>query len=325
MRHSRSIVVVLFILAAVGLVACGGPSSPSSATTDVVLHGVIMGGSAGGGAAAFSGNATGEPIIVTVQGTSITTTVGDDGSFTLRGLPTGSFTLVFTQGAVTLGTATFAEVKPNQEITVTIEVTPSGVNVVEERRTGIGHGDTEIEGLVQQVLELNPVGDSRFLIDGKEVVARLGQTAIREGNTAKTVNDVLVGRQVHVKGTFMDPVGGVTPVLASEIMLQEPEAAPSPSPEPTPSPESKCFAPGAKAEVEGKITAKGGGDITIAQQGKGDFQCFVGAGTPIRKGNTTYTFDQLQPGWRVHVSGTGLGESGDLCLVQASEVKVQQN
>jgi len=325
MRHSRSIVVVLFILAAVGLVACGGPSSPSSATTDVVLHGMITGGSAGGGAAAFSGTAGGEPIIVTVQGTSITTTVGDDGSFTLRGLPTGSFTLVFTQGAVTLGTATFAEVKPNQEITVTIEVTPSGVNVVEERRTGIGHGDTEIEGLVQQVLELDPVGDSRFLIDGKEVVARPGQTAIREGNTARTVNDVVVGRQVHVKGTFMDPVGGVTPVLASEIMLQEPEAAPSPSPEPTPSPESKCFAPGAKAEVEGKITAKGGGDITIAQQGKGDFQCFVGAGTPIRKGNTTYTFDQLQPGWRVHVSGTGLGESGDLCLVQASEVKVQQD
>jgi len=284
-----------------------------------------MGGSAGGGAAAFSGTAGGEPIIVTVQGTSITTTVGDDGSFTLRGLPTGSFTLVFTQGAVTLGTATFAEVKPNQEITVTIEVTPSGVSVVEERRTGIGHGDTEIEGLVQQVLELDPVGDSRFLIDGKEVVARPGQTAIREGNTARTVNDVVVGRQVHVKGTFMDPVGGVTPVLASEIMLQEPEVAPSPSPEPTPSPESKCFAPGAKAEVEGKITAKGGGDITIAQQGKGDFQCFVGAGTPIRKGNTTYTFDQLQPGWRVHVSGTGLGESGDLCLVQASEVKVQQN
>ena len=325
MRHSRSIVVVLFILAAVGLVACGGPSSPSSATTDVVLHGMIMGGSAGGGAAAFSGTAGGEPIIVTVQGTSITTTVGDDGSFTLRGLPSGSFTLVFTQGGVTLGTATFAEVMPNQEITVTIEVTPSGVTVVEEQRTGIGHGDVEIEGQVQQVLELNPVGDSRFLIDGKEVVARPGQTAIREGNTARTVNDVVVGRQVHVKGTFMDPVGGVTAVLASEIMLQEPEVAPSPSPEPTPSPESKCFAPGAKAEVEGKITSKGGGDITIAQQGKGDFQCFVGAGTPIRKGNTTYTFDQLQPGWRVHVSGTGLGESGDLCLVQASEVKVQQN
>jgi hypothetical protein len=101
--------------------------------------------------------------------------------------------------------------------------------------------------------------------------------------------------------------------------------SPSPSPDPSPSPESKCFAPGANAEVEGKITSKGGADITVTQQGKGDYQCFVSAGTPIRKGNATYTFDQLQEGWRVHVKGTGLGESGDLCLVEASEVKVQQD
>ena len=323
MRTSRPIAFILLTLGALGLAACGSPSS-SSPPADVVLHGMILGGSAGGGATAFSGGAAGaDPIIVTVQGTPITTTVGDDGSFTLRGLPTGSFTLVFTQGGVTLGTATFGEVMPNQEITVTIEVTPSGVTVVEERRTGIGHGDIEIEGLVQQILELDPVGDSRFLIDGREVVARPGQTAIREGNTAKTVNDVLVGRQVHVKGTFMDPVRGVTPVLASEIKLQGPAA--SPSPEPSASPVSKCFAPGANAEVEGKIVAKGGADITVEQQGKGDFQCFVSAGTPIRKGNTTYTFDQLQTGWRVHVKGTGLGESGNVCLVQASEVKVQQD
>jgi len=45
----------------------------------------------------------------------------------------------------------------------------------------------------------------------------------------------------------------------------------------------------------------------------------------IRKGNTTYTVAQLQPGWRVHVSGTGLGDSGGTCRVAADEVKVQQN
>jgi hypothetical protein len=195
------------------------------------------------------------------------------------------------------------------------------VVVVDEKRTGIGHGDTEIEGQVEQVLILNPAGDSRFLINGRTVVARPGQTAIREGNTAKSVIDVTVGRQVHVKGTFMDPEKGVTPVLASEITLQGPEASPSPGP----SPGSTCFAPGANAEVEGKITAKGGSDITVAQQGKGDYQCFVSAATRIRKGNTTYTFDQLATGWRVHVKGTGLGSSGALCQVQANEVMVQQN
>jgi hypothetical protein len=308
----------MLILGALALAACGSPSSPSPSAQDVILHGVVLGGSAGG-ASALSGNAGGTPIVVTVQGTAITTTVADDGSFTLRGLPTGSFTLVFTQGGVTLGTASFAQVMPNQEITITIEVTGSGVVVVAEQRTGIGHGDIEVEGNVEQVLVLDPAGDSRFVINGKTVVARPGQTAIREGNTARTVSDVTVGRQVHVKGTFMAPENGVTPVLASEIMLQ------GPSPEPSPSPGNTCFAPGANAEVEGKITAKGGGDITVAQQGKGDYQCFVGGGTRIRKGNTTYTFADLKTGWRVHVKGTGLGQSGSLCQVQADEIMVQQN
>jgi len=323
--RSRPVVFFLLILGVVSLGACGGGPSSSSpaAAQDVVLHGMILGGSGGGAHSLSGGTAGAGPIVVTVQGTSITTTVGDDGSFTLRGLPTGSFTLVFSQDGVVLGTANFAEVKPNQEITVTVRIEGGAVTVVDEQRNGIGHGDTEIEGQVEQVLVLDPVGDSRFLINGKTVVARPGQTAIREGNTARTVNDVTVGRQVHVKGTFMDPERGVTPVLASEIKLQGPEA--SPSPEPSPSPESKCFAPGANAEVEGKITAKGGSDITIAQQGKGDFQCFASAATTIRKGNTTYTFDQLQTGWRVHVKGTGLGASGDLCQVQADEIKVQQN
>jgi hypothetical protein len=319
---SRPIVFFLLILGALALAACGRPSSPSPSAQDVILHGVVLGGSAGG-ASALSDNAGGTPIVVTVQGTAITTTVADDGSFTLRGLPTGSFTLVFTQGGVTLGTASFAQVMPNQEITITIEVTGSGVVVVAEQRTGIGHGDIEVEGNVEQVLVLDPVGDSRFVINGKTVVARPGQTAIREGNTARTVSDVTVGRQVHVKGTFMAPENGVTPVLASEIMLQGPAA--SPSPEPSPSPGNTCFAPGANAEVEGKITAKGGGDITVAQQGKGDYQCFVGGGTRIRKGNTTYTFADLKTGWRVHVKGAGLGQSGSLCQVQADEIMVQQN
>jgi hypothetical protein len=95
MRNSRPIGFMLLILGALGLAACGGPSSPS-APADVVLHGMVLGESAGGGATAFSGGKAGtDPIIVTVQGTAITTTVGDDGSFTLRGLPTGNFTLVF--------------------------------------------------------------------------------------------------------------------------------------------------------------------------------------------------------------------------------------
>src|SRR5262249_23553875 len=143
------------------------------------------------------------------------------------------------------------EVKPNQEITLTVTVTPTTVTIVDDHRNGIGHGDTEIEGNVEAVLALNATGDSRFTINGKTVVARPGVTATREGNKSRTVNDVIVGRHVHVKGTWLPMEGTVQPVLASEIILQD-DTNPIEG-----QPGDKCFAAGQKAEVEGNITTVG--------------------------------------------------------------------
>ncbi|MFI5184860.1 MAG: hypothetical protein ACHQNV_10705 [Vicinamibacteria bacterium] len=84
-----------------------------------------------------------------------------------------------------------------------------------------------------------------------------------------------------------------------------------------------CFTSGAKAEVEGTIDGKATDSITVMQQGKGDFQCLVSASTRIRKGNRTLTLDDLTLGAHVHVSGTGLGSSGGVCEVDASEIKLQ--
>jgi hypothetical protein len=200
-------------------------------------------------------------------------------------------------------------------------VASGSVVLLEESRNGIGHGDIEIEGSVGSVTMLNPAGESRFLINGKTVVVRPGQTTIREGNKSRSVADVTVGRQVHVKGVWLTSEAGVQPVLAHEIKLQG-GTEPPPT---TPPANDKCVAAGAKAEVEGLIEAKGGSSITVRQQGKGDYQCEVSGGTRIRKGSTSYTFAQLQPGWRVHVSGSGMGVSGSLCRVQADEIKVQQD
>ena len=88
---------------------------------------------------------------------------------------------MFTQDGAVLGTLSFSAVLPNQEITVTVDVSSGIVVLLEEQRNGIGHGDVEIEGLVQQVLTLNPAGESRFLIHNRTVVARPGETSIREG------------------------------------------------------------------------------------------------------------------------------------------------
>jgi hypothetical protein len=232
-RASRKLsVLALAFASAVSLIGCGSdnPAAPSGGL-GVNLRGMVLDQ---GVAATFSlskmagAQSAGDAITVTVQeNQAITATVGDDGSFTLRGLPEGNFTLVFKNaGGAVLGTLSFSQVKPNQEITITVQVTGSGLLLIEERRNGIGHGDLEIEGLVDQVVTVSQSGDSTFVIDGYTVVARPGETTIREGNRARTVQQVTVGRRVHVKGVWLAPSsssGSTQQVLAHEIKLQDPE------------------------------------------------------------------------------------------------------
>ena len=327
--HHAFLVVILVAAAAIG---CGGnPAGPDSGQ-GVVVRGSVQGA---GTLRAASGASSAATVTVSVaENPSIKTTVGGDGSFTLRGLPEGGFTLVFSNGAIELGRLSFSEVRPNQEITLTVQVSDSGVVLVEEQRNGIGHGDVEIEGTVSQIVALVAAGDSTFVINGRTVIARPGETAVREGNRSRNIEDITEGRRVHVKGVWMTPQGtaqtGTTqPVLAHEIKLQGDEGPDENKGDGedggTPAPPKSACAAGAKVEVEGTISGTSGSTITVNQQGKGTFACQVSGGTRIRKGNTTYTLAQLQVGWRVHVSGSGLGESGGSCRVAADEIKVQQN
>jgi hypothetical protein len=228
----RLTAVLLAFASAFALVGCGSnnPSGPSG-ELGASLRGMVLDqgvASSVGLSKAAAAQGADDALTVTVQeNPAITATVGEDGSFTLRGLPEGTFTLVFkSAGGTALGTLSFSQVKPNQEITITVQVTGSGLLLLEERRNGIGHGDLEIEGLVERVVTVSPSGDSTFVIDGYTVVARPGQTAIREGNRSRTVNDVTVGRRVHVKGVWL-ALSNTSPstqqVLAHEIKLQGPE------------------------------------------------------------------------------------------------------
>lgn len=148
---------------------------------------------------------------------AIQTQVGEDGTFTLRGLPAGTFTLVFTHGGVELGRLTFEEVAINQQITISVQIVDAEVVLVDEDRRGIGHAGIELEGLVTSAAP-NLTADSTFVIAGRTVIARPGVTAIRKGTTRMTVNDVTVGLQVHVKGTTIE---GSEAILAYEIKLQD--------------------------------------------------------------------------------------------------------
>ena len=206
------------VTAVMFLAGCGGSSS-SSETAMAAKTAVVIGKVA----APATLKAAGDPIEVRVQGADppITTMVGTDGSFTLRGLPEGSFTLQFFQGSTSVGTLTFTQVAANQQITITVQLVSNEIVLLDEDRRGIGNAGVEIEGKVDNVIGLNvgTASESTFVIAGRTVIARPGVTAIREGTTAKTVQDVTVGKQVHVKGTTIE---GSTNVLAYEIILQNP-------------------------------------------------------------------------------------------------------
>jgi hypothetical protein len=265
----------------------------------------------------------------------MTATIGADGRFTLRGLPEGEFTLVFLSDGAEIGRLPFTEVRPNQALTVTVAITGSTVALVEQRRNGIGHGDLEIEGRVDQIVTVNPDGDSRFVIDGRTVVARPGQTAIREGNRARVVGEITLGRQVHVKGVWMaavPPAG--QEVLAWEIKLQGAETAPPPPPS-----GQACMINGGRAgegiELEGRVAGgafpaftmtvngnRASGPVTV-EAGSATVQCSPANGpnapTPAQ-GQARVSGSQ-----RIHVRGTLTSCSATAAVVSASRVTVQGN
>ena len=218
MRFSFAALMVA-VLAFAGCSSGGGGSTDVTTDKTTVVVGKFDAPKSAAIPVSIVADAAGDPITVHVlSDPSITTTVGTDGTFTLRGLPQGSFTLVFMQGTTEIGRLDFTQVAANQQINITVQLVGSEVVLVDQSRTGIGDAGVELEGPITNVVTLNPTGDSRIVVGGKTVIVRPGTTAIRKGNTSMTVNDLTTGTQVHVKGTT---VAGSTDVLAFEVIIQD--------------------------------------------------------------------------------------------------------
>jgi hypothetical protein len=211
-------VVLLGVLVA----ACnsGGPTGASAGISPTV-RGRFVGGAFAGAADVSRMSVAADDIIVRVlEDPAVSVKVSSDGTFTLRGLPAGTFTLLFTRGGTVIGQQTFTSVAPNQEITLQVELLDDGeVVVVDERRTGIGHGDIEIEGEIEKITT-GSNGETRLLVDGKTVIIKPGETSIRdEDNQLVLVTDLKVGMFVHIKGVWVE--GSTTDVVATGILVQE--------------------------------------------------------------------------------------------------------
>jgi len=327
LKQARFVAVIAVL--ALRLAACGG--NPNGASEGgVTLQGTVVGSTFA--AASVRSASAAVLTVVVAENTAMTTTIGADGRFTLRGLPEGSFTLIFYDGTAEIGRLTFAEVKPNQALTVTVSVVGSSVTLVEQRRNGMGHGDLEIEGRVEQVIVVSSTGDSRFVIDGYTVVARPGQTSIRDGNRAKVPAELLVGQQVHVKGVWLTGTSTATQeVLAWEIKMQG--DVPTTGPSPSPAPGAACMINGGRVgagiELEGRVASGALASFMMTVNGNrasGQVGVQASAGALRCTGpNSSPTECQTRfvDGARIHVRGTLSSCTTSAASVAASEVKIQ--
>jgi hypothetical protein len=319
-------VVAVIAVLALRLAACGG--NPNGASDQgVTLEGTVVG--SGFSSASVRGTSAVLTVVV-AENTAMTTTIGADGRFTLRGLPEGAFTLIFLSDGVEIGRLTFDAVMPNQALTVSVAISGGSVTLLEERRNGIGHGDLEIEGRIDEVLLLNPTGDSRFRIDGKTVIARPGQTTIRDGNRPKVVGELVVGQPVHVKGVWLSAAAsGAQEVLAWEIKLQ----GDVPTTGPSPTPGAACVINGGRAgegiELEGRVASGALPTFMMTVNGnRASTQVSILAGSAAIRCNGPSTTPaactaRVTSGAQVHVRGTLTACSTSAATVTASEVKVQ--
>ena len=147
-------------------------------------------------------------LVVTVNGTSISSGLDAAGRFMLTGVPSGDLQLQFSGPAS--GTIPVNGVKPTETITLVVTVTSSTVELESAARTGAG--EEQLEGRIESLPPAMPAGALK--VAGRTVMVD-GATRIRHGSTNVDFDDLEVGYRVHVKGS---PSG--SNLLASTIIVQ---------------------------------------------------------------------------------------------------------
>jgi len=240
-------VPLAFIAVAVVLAqACGGgsPSSPSGSGS-VAVDGVVLGD--GTSVAASSGAspsaAKAQKITVTVEGTTLTADVSADGTFVLKGIPSGTFTLVFLVDGVKIG-----EIKitagDGSEVKVVVQVKASVLVVVEVKVNGATPKGSPTPasacmingGTVGQGIELEGDVSSgtsaafKLAVSGRAgtpVDVDASAAAFRCIGGAKAPSDaecrasVKAGAKVHVSGTLHTCTTTAAEVTAAEVKVQK--------------------------------------------------------------------------------------------------------
>ncbi len=241
MRCRNLLTWAVVAVAAMTLSCGGGPSSPSGTGVDV--QGVVLSGATAVVAASGSHPAAkAQKVTVTVEGTTITAEVGADGTFVLKGVPSGDFTLVFMVDGVPIGEVPISAPE-GSDVKITVQVESSKLVVVNIKIEAPDGSETASSCLINggqtgQGIELEGTvssGDSALFnmtVNG----ARAGGLATVTAGTATyrciggaktdTVDEckALVakgGAKVHVRGTLTNCTTTLAAVTATEVKIQK--------------------------------------------------------------------------------------------------------
>lgn len=248
--HRRQLPPIVVVLAALAVaLACGGsdsPSSPSGRGT-VAVQGVVLGMASGGGevTASAAARAASSGITVTVEGAGISTTVSANGTFEIEGVPSGTFTLVFTKDGVEIGRVVITAAE-GAEVKITVQIQNTALVVIEIKVDDESDDDggtattpstcpisggkvgsrIELEGDVSSgtasAFKMKVNGErASALVDVSASAASFKCNGGAKLSGTECQATVKTGAKVHVRGTLMTCATSAAEVTASEVMVQK--------------------------------------------------------------------------------------------------------
>jgi hypothetical protein len=183
---------------------------------------------------------TNDPITITVlQFPSLQTTVNPGETAVINGLPPGSYTLVFTQNGVTIGTQSIVGVQPGEQIQITVvfdggsfvmvvviignpTLPPPTPCTVDGQSVG---ASLTVEGVVvsgnAQAFREDRNGDHvQDLFDVQ--AASASYICVGRAKRGTCQSSLQAGSQVHVTGALLGCRGSVVVLNATEVKIQQP-------------------------------------------------------------------------------------------------------
>jgi hypothetical protein len=234
----------LTIVAAFVIGGCGSGSPTSSSSGALKLQGIVLQDASGVTAQSNRPVAgSGSTVTVTVKEVpSISVKVSGNGTFELEGLPTGTFTLVFTVNGVVVGEIQVQVVSGATEIKIVVQITGGTVilvNITFDNETDSDNNDAsktciinggkvaqgiELEGNVasgnSSSFKMDVNGNrSSGLVDVNASGASFSCNGQAKSSDCKA--SLAAGNKVHVRGTLTSCSTSAASVTATEVKVQK--------------------------------------------------------------------------------------------------------